>query len=126
MPDVVYAKLVLDFRAGVEFTPTADPSDATWGAWECWLNCKGGELPNGTAGIVPTGDWLCWNRDEPDQKFGFADPKMAETFCVYHNGPGERTRVVDPFKGARESAIRFEDVAPAIEAEMVKLSPAES
>lgn len=116
-------RLTVNLAPAVAWTPVADQTGAEWGPWEFWVNCQGGELPNGTLGVMPTGDFLCWNR-ETGQRWNFIDPKKAENFCVFWNGHGARTRMTDPFKGSVESKVAYDEIAPAIQAEMDRMMPA--
>lgn len=95
-------KLNVDLRPAVAFTPVADPDRKDWGPWEFWIDCKGGELPNGTLGIMPTGHFLCWNR-ETGERWTFVDAKKAEMFCVLWNGPGPEAKGPCPNCGVVDS-----------------------
>lgn len=114
-------KLTVDLHPAVAWAPVADPDPAaSWGAWEFWVECEGGMLPNGTLGVLPTGHFLAWNR-ETGARWNFIDPTKAETFCVFWNGHAAQTRMTNPFKGSVASELAWEDIAPAIQAEMDRL-----
>lgn len=86
-------------KGGASWAPFVDPTFdySGFGPWEAWQYLKCGELPDGSVGAYPTGDWIAWNR-ETGMQMGFTDKALmtareqARTLCQIENGQLQPTK----------------------------------
>lgn len=121
----------LNLHGSATWAPVRGAGDwSAYGPWEAWEECQIGPTPDGKAiGPIPTGAWLIWNADHPEQMGGIPASqtnarKKAEIWCVIQNG-GKKTRVVPAGADAVDSDLDYHETVAKVGAEMARIEAAQ-